>query len=741
MKTFRKHWLQIVLSTLLLVAFTGHAARWWALPAVGRLDLFLYDTRLALTMPNTVDPRVVVVDIDEKSLAEIGRWPWRRDILARLIEQLTDHYKTAVVGFDIVFAERDESSGLPILRKLAETDLKDEPGFQRRFAELQDKLDFDARFAQSLKSRPVVLGYYFNHDKRGDKVGKLPPPVLNASAFKGTQTGFFPATGYAANLDPLVANAASAGHFNPGQDEDGVTRRVGLLMLYEGQFYESLSLAMVRTYLGSPELQPVFGDGLQAGIRPLEQLNMGPLQLAVDDRAQALVPFRGPQMSFRYVSAADVLAGRVAPEWLAGRMVLVGTTAPGLKDLRVAPVDPYYPGVEIHATLISGMLDNQLPSRPGYLQGAEVLQLFLIGATLLVVLIRLSPLSGALVTASLLLILIGSNFALWEYGALDMPLASSLLLILFMYASSVGWGYFFVSRTKKHMTQLFGQYAPPELVEKMSEEPQKYSMEGQSRELTVLFSDVRGFTSLSESMEPKELAQFMNTFLTTLTEVIRNKHLGTIDKYMGDCIMAFWGAPVDAPDHAHSAVIAGLEMQRAMAALVPTLQEKGWPPINIGIGVNTGRMTVGDMGSQIRKAYTVMGDAVNLSSRLEGITKYYGVGMLVGESTRRAAGDDIVFRELDRIRVKGRYEPVTIFEPICEKSQANPDLLKDIDAFHQVLRHYRSQNWDLAELQLLQLQQNNPDCMLYQVYLERVSQLRQEHLPADWGGVHDFDSK
>ncbi|MBV8466517.1 MAG: adenylate/guanylate cyclase domain-containing protein, partial [Burkholderiales bacterium] len=281
----------------------------------------------------------------------------------------------------------------------------------------------------------------------------------------------------------------------------------------------------------------------------------------------------------------------------------------------------------------------------------------------------------------------------------------------------------------------------PELVEKMSEEPEKYSMDGQSRELTVLFSDVRSFTTISESMDPKDLSKYMNEFLTTLSEVIRAKYLGTIDKYMGDCVMAFWGAPIYDPDHAKNAVLAGLDMQRAMAELSPKLVERGWPPIHIGVGVNTGRMTVGDMGSQIRKAYTVMGDAVNLASRLEGITKQYGVGMIVGSTTRDAAKDTIVFRELDRIRVKGKDEPETIYEPIGPASEVEKSTRSAIEMFMQVLKHYRSQNWDMAELQLINLKNQQPEFKLYQVYLDRIAGWRKSPPPADWDGVYNFDTK
>lgn len=741
MKNLRRYWLQLLLSALVLGFFLGYAAMLWRPRAIEQIDLWLYDARVVSTMPGGVDPRVVVVDLDEKSLAEVGRWPWPRKVVAELVDKLTRDYKAAAVGFDIVFAEKDESSGLPVLKRLAETEFKDDAQFQARFGELRARLDYDNLFAASLQSRPVVLGYYFSFEANAPHAGILPKPVLPAGIFKGRSVEPILAHGYGANLPVLMSQATAAGHFNPLTDLDGVTRRVAMLVEHEGKYYESLSLAMVRTYLNFPPVEPLYGASPMKSYQPLEWLKIGPLAVPVDENVRALVPFRGGKRSFTYLSASDVLQGRIPGAALAGRMVLIGTTAPGLLDLRVAPVDAVYPGVEVHANMIAGMMDNALPAQPDYLRAGEIFLLLLTSGMLVVALIRLSPLPGTLVTAGLLLLVILANFALWKYARLALPLAATLLSILLLYAISMAYGYFFESRNKKQMANLFGQYVPPELVAKMSEEPEKYSMEGQSRELTVLFSDVRSFTSISESMDPKELTRFMNEFLTSLTDVIRTQYLGTIDKYMGDCVMAFWGAPIHDPDHARNAVLAGLAMQRAMRELAPKLKERGWPEIQIGVGVNTGRMTVGDMGSQIRKAYTVMGDAVNLASRLEGITKAYGVGMVVGEHTRAAVGEGMVFRELDRVRVKGKDEPITIYEPLGLGAELDKALKSEVELFQQVLKLYRNRNWDMAELQLLNLQKLRPDSVLYALYLKRIAHFRQSAPPDDWDGVYEFDSK
>jgi len=327
----------------------------------------------------------------------------------------------------------------------------------------------------------------------------------------------------------------------------------------------------------------------------------------------------------------------------------------------------------------------------------------------------------------------------WTKGGLVLPLASSLLMIAALFAFNMSWGYFVESRSKRQFTELFGQYVPPELVDKMAKDPERYSMEGKSEELTVLFSDIVGFTSISESLTPKDLSQFINDYLTAMSLVIRNNR-GTLDKYIGDAIMAFWGAPVADPEHARQGVITAMAMQAELDKLRAQMLARGWPDIRIGVGVNTGSMSVGDMGSKLRKAYTVMGDAVNLSSRLEGLTRVYGVGILVGPNTRQIV-KDVVFREVDRVKVKGKDEPVDIFEPIGIEGQVEKKVLDEVKLWHKALKAYRAQNWDQAEMDLFNAQRMSPECKLYELYFERIKQCRVDPPGPNWGGVTTFKTK
>lgn len=732
----------LLLSVLVQVALLLHVVGIWHSEPLTRLEYQLYDMRLNLTRQDKVDPRIVILDIDEKSLAEVGRWPWSRHRLAELMDVLFQHYHIKLVGFDVVFAEPDHSSGLPALQQLAKGTLANNPDYQAALQQLTPTLDYDARFARSLSGRPTVLGYYLSGDSE-QQSGQLPPPVMDAGQLPPSNLqGAQQAIGFGANLPILQKAARSAGHFNPIPDLDGVTRRVAMLSGFNGHYYEPLSLAMYRSLNGQPPvlLEKPAGVGSD-NYAAIDYLRVGDARIPIDTELAARVPYRGPAGSFPYLSISDVLAKRVPLSALQGRIVLVGTTAPGLMDLRSTPFSAVYPGVEVHANLLAGMLDNRFPAHPTYLLGAEVLLLLILGIVLLLILIRAKPLKAALTCLLAVLLVLGGNLWLWRQEYVDMPLAASLALITAFFIIHMTYGYFFESRSKRQLAGVFGQYVPPELVEKMSADPEKYTMEGDSRELTVLFSDVQGFTSIAEQLDPQQLTSLINEFLTELSTVIRQQHLGTIDKYMGDCIMAFWGAPVADPDHARSAILSALDMQKVMRQLAPRFAERGLPELVIGIGINSGRMTVGDMGSQYRKAYTVMGDAVNTAARLESLTRLYGVDIIVGELTRNATRKEFLYRELDHVRVKGKDEPVTIYQPVCLASEASTEQTRAVQLFQQALRHYREQNWDMAELQLLSLQQAEPNSTLYALFLQRIAHYRKQPPAPDWDGVSQMDSK
>ncbi len=740
----KRHGIRGALNLAVLLFFLAHVSGHMTWGFIDHLENLAYDARLVFTMPNTSDNRIVIVDIDEKSLKEEGRWPWPRLKLARLMDRLFNDYGVAIVGFDVVFAEPDESSGLKVLEKLAEKELKGNSGFIHRLDEIRPALSYDEVFGESLKGRLVVLGYYFSDKGMGTEaphVGQLPKPTFQPGHFAGRKIKFIDADGFGANLARLQKNALTAGHFNPYIDDDGVVRRVPMLYEYQGAHYESLSLAVARLALGVMKVEPLYAEDSLAGkdYAGLEWLKVGDRLVPVDERVRTLVPYRGIKGSFPYISAADILQKRVKTEKLKNTIALVGTSAPGLLDLRATPVQKVFPGVEIHANLIAGILDYAIKEKPAYTLGAEFVILILAGLIMAIAYTLLGPVKEALVTLAMIAIVLAVNFFVWSQGNLVLPVAATLLMILTMFLFNMSYGFFVESRGKRQLAGLFGQYVPPELVEEMGDNPDNYSLEAESRDLTVLFSDVRGFTTISEGLQPKELSDLMNHFLTPLTRVI-HQHRGTIDKYMGDAIMAFWGAPIADPDHARKALRAGLEMVGKLDEMQGEFKARGWPEVRIGVGLNTGPMSVGNMGSEFRMAYTVLGDAVNLGSRLEALTRQYGVDIIVGDSTRKLA-PEYGYRELDKVRVKGKDKPVAIYEPIGLKESMGKATRDELAVYGQAVKLYRSQNWDMAELQFLNLQRLSPQRSLYKVYAERVAFFRQNPPDVNWDGVFTFKTK
>ncbi len=737
----RLHSVRIGLGFAIVLLMLLNAASVIPLGFVQRLENYTYDQRLLRTMPDTLDPRIVILDIDERSLQEQGHWPWPRHQIAHMMDLLFDKYQIDVLGFDVLFAEPDGSSGLSQLEQLERAEFKDNPAFSEALARLRPSLRYDQIFADSLKNRRIALGYYFRHDGQADsRVGKLPTPALAAGSFDAAQVGAIQATGYAANLEVLQQAAASGGFFNasPLVDADGILRRISLLQMLDGQLYETLSLAVTRLAMQGPELALNYADGNSSAVA-LESLQLGNRRIAVDADLAALVPYRGKQGSFPYVSAIDVLQGKVAPEVLFGAIVLVGTTAPGLLDLRSVPVQESYAGVELHANMIAGILDGNIKESPAYVLGLNLVFLLLAGGFLALALPALSPLAATALTAGTTLAMLAGNLYFWQVQNLILPLASGLVLVGALFIFNMSYGYFVDARGKRMLAHLFGQYVPPELVDEMAQDPGAYSLEGSNRDMTVLFSDVRGFTTISEGLDPKQLTQLMNEFLTPMTHVIHH-HRGTIDKYMGDAIMAFWGAPVPDADHARNALLAAMEMVSKLDSLQAHFKSRGWPPIKVGVGLNTGDMTVGNMGSTFRLAYTVMGDAVNLGSRLESLTKNYGVDIMVSEFTS-ARVPDFAFRELDCVRVKGKDKPVRIYEPLGPERDLTPGAREELALYNDALTLYRSQQWGPAGQAFAGLQQLAPTRLLYPLYLERIAHFEQQPAPADWDGTYTFLTK
>lgn len=652
-----KHGARIAVSLLPMLFGLGHATGLLRISAVQSLENIVYDTKLRLTMPKTLDSRIIIVDIDEKSLAEVGRWPWHRQKLAALTQELLQNQRVSAIGFDLVFAEGD------------------------------DMREADTRFAQSFLQKNVVLGYYFTSDREARISGVLPKPVIQQINLSGRKIRATVWDGFGSNIATLAEAAPLAGFFNAIADDDGVVRSTPLLASFKGDYYESMALAVYRAATGYPSVGPgSLPNSVDSvgGILSMDSIKLTKTDISdptktqmqtikVDDRAAVLVPYRGLGGalggSFQYISAADILAKRLASEQLRGKIILVGTSAPGLQDLRITPVGQTYPGVETHANVISSMLDGKSIYKPDYALGVEVALLILVGLALAFALPALTAASALGFSVSMLLVPTALNLFLFSEYGMVFPLATLFLLSFMAYMLNMSYGYFVESRAKRELTQLFGSYVPPQLVDEMVRDPSNHTMKAINKDLTVMFCDLRGFTQLAENMEPIQLQLLLNEVFSRITQVIVG-HRGTIDKYMGDCVMAFWGAPVSMPNHAELAVLAALDITQVLVQINAERRTKGLIEVKLGIGINSGMMCVGDMGSFMRRSYTVVGDAVNIASRIEGLTKNYAVDLLAGNSTKLCTP---LFDWLlvDTVRLAGKTESLALFTLKATSGKSN----------------------------------------------------------------------
>ncbi len=704
----------------------------------------LYDTRLRLTAPEGLDPRVVIIDIDEKSLEVLGQWPWKRDVLARLVERLFADYDIGLLGLDVVFAEPDTDPTLTALRDLrSRQNLSALPGVE----ELAASPDRDVRFAQVLSRYPVVMGYTFGQDPAQASVGALPPPLFDSESEIAALTRAPAAIRHTGNLG-LLQGGRPGGFFSllGGVDSDGIIRRVPLLNRYDGALYPTLSLVTAAAWLGT-DIGVVRDAGGGEHYAGLEALDFGTHRIALDQNASVWVPYRASPGLFRRVSAVDVLRGE-APEagTLAGVVALLGTSAAGLVDNRATPIHPVFPGVEIHASLVSGLLDGGFRAHPGWAVGAERLALGVVALSLVLLLPGLGALAMTLVSFAMAAALIGANLWLWIRQDFILVLAPVLAAVLAVYLVNLVIGYFVESRSRKQLRQSFGLYVPPQIIERMQGRSVEDLLRSEKRELTVLFTDIRGFTPISESMPPEELSQLMNAFLTPMTAIVHRQG-GAIDKYMGDAMMAFWGAPVEQEDHATRAADAALEMIESLETLNRDFAARGWPVVRIGIGLNTGAMSVGNMGSEFRMAYTVLGDAVNLGSRIEGLTAQYGVPVLMSESTARGC-PHLELLEVDRVRVKGKAEPVRLFTPLGRKGEVSDTRRERAARFRAAADAMSARQFEKAreafealEAESMASAKPAAEVALFAAFHARAADYALSPPGPDWDGVMDFKVK
>ena len=693
------------------------------------LQNYSFDT-LQRLLPREIyaeDP-VVIIDIDDRSLAEIGQWPWSRNQLARLTNQA---YAAAALGFDIVFAEPDRTNPQNFISSY--------PLNESLKKELSALPSNDELFAQAITDHgTVVLGQALNN-KNNIKPSKTKfGLVTQGDDPKQFITNY---SGIQNNIKELESSAAGVGSMSIGNN-DAIVRQLPTFERVDDQLVPSLALEMTRVAVGASTFQIKSSNasseeayGAQTGIN---NIKLGPLSIPTTPEGNAWVYF-APSRDISTVSAADVISGVISPDFFEGKVALVGTSAAGLLDLRSTPTEKNVPGVTIIAQFIQQIFANEFLQRPDWLFGAEFIAGLLLAVLITLGIQVLGPIGGL----SIFLVgsggIMGSSYYFFKSKLFLVDPISPLIISLSVYVAVTFFNFLFTELERSRVRGAFAQYLSPEMVNRLAESSESLVLGGERKEMTFLFSDIRGFTKISEQYkdDPEALTQLINELLTVLSNAIL-EHGGTIDKYMGDCIMAFWNAPTDQADHRQLAIQAAHSMNEALDEFNLNTEGSLDFKLEIGIGINSGNCIVGNMGSDKRFDYTVLGDAVNLASRLESQSSNYGLHMIVGENTYMN-DSDFTMIEIDKIAVKGKSTAETIYT--CFKSGMKlPEGF--IDNHASFLAEYRAQNWNAANLLIDELMSSSNELELYYRHMKaRIEKYITNPPSADWGGVYVATNK
>ncbi len=717
------------------------------------IELKTLDARFQVRGERPPGPAVVIVAIDPKSQDMLGRWPFPRSYFADAVNFLRDAH-ARVIAFDLNFPQVDANSGLEALKSVrGDYDRlvprsSQTPAFEVRLSTLESAADNDKKFADALSHYDnAVLGYFVisPDEARAQNQERLKAflDILDFQAYPGTihpeyaRNADIPeAQALSPDLPEFASAAKNFGFFDIVPDADGVVRREPSVLQFQGNFYPSLDVAAALAYTNDS------ADQVKVVFNPngVEKIVLGNRTIPTDRQGFVQLDYDGKSGTFPTYSLSDIVQHRLSPEVFRDRLVLIGPTARGISGMALTPTEnTEFPGVEIHANMIDDILYQHFIRRGlhEHLTDIAFILLFSLGAAILFSL--LTPLRATVYFGVSLFIYFWLTyffFARYRMWVADFLPMSTLLVT---YAGIVSYRFFFEEGEKKKVRSAFSQYMHPALIAQMLDSPEGIRLGGEEKELTALFSDIRGFTTLSENLTPPQLVELLNEYLTVMTEVIF-KNWGTLDKYIGDAIMAFWGAPYPQQDHAVRACRAGLDMLAALQKLQADWQVRNVPRIDIGVGINSGPMLVGNMGSKNRKNFTIMGDSVNLASRLEGINRQFGTHLIISESTFLLVKDQVIARELDLIRVKGKTQPVKVYELLALASDDQPhrDLLS---RFEKGLAAYRGGEWlgaiEIFQQLLVDYPQDGPS----QVFIERCLNLLARPPEGAWDGVFVMKTK
>jgi len=740
----KQRWFGLPLVALMSVAALAFAiAKPYFLELI---ELKTLDARFETRGPIVADSRIVIVAVDDHSLETVGRWPWPRDKIGRIIDRLLGEYGARIIGLDMVFSEAQKNPLKESLRMLARSG-KPDPEISQWLQQHQDMGNTDARLAKTLRKYRgrICLGYFFYPrgtspsslalNRLAQEARLLLPSAMTAEEEDtGTSRRVTRMLALTNNLPAFSKAAGSAGFFNFFPDPDGLVRRVPLVAQLGGYYYPSIDLQTLRMARGWPQLT------VRLSHSGVESLHLGQSQIETDAAGRMLINHYGPGHTFRHVSAIDVLQGHVDASIFKDAIVLLGVTAIGVFDSRPSPFDSVFPGVEAHAAVMANMLNHQELRRPAWLQLAELIGVFLLSLGCgWLVLGRGAVVQGASLIAAPVLTAL---FAFWMFVAYDIWLKETYLILGILLASgpAILIEYVIESRKRAFIHDAFAHYLAPEVVDELARHPETLRLGGSKREITAMFSDIAGFSAISESMHPDELVHFLNLYLTEMSNIVL-AYGGTIDKYEGDSIVAFFGAPLDMPDHALRAVQAALMQQQKLKGLRGEWANAGLPEIHARIGVNSGPMVVGNMGTDTYMNYTMMGDDANLASRLEGVNKVYRTSMLMSGHTYFKVRKQIAARFVDRVYVVGKKVPVDIYQPLGEHSRIPDADQQFIDAYEKAWMAMFERQFDTAEAMFSSLLRERPDDGPSLTMLKRCNRFAKKPPPKDWDGIHKLTSK
>jgi len=724
------------------VIFASLALRVWDPSPVARLRSLVFDSYQRVS-PRAFDPSlpVRIVDIDEESLKEVGQWPWPRTVLADLVDKLAAD-GAAAIGFDMVFPEPDRLSPANALRFWPQSD-----ALASLKAEVEKLPSNDQVFAEAIGKGPVVLGFISSPDATSE------PETKAGFAHGGDDPALFAPyyPGAAASLKELQDRAQGAGSLNWIPEHDQIIRRMPMVVRIGDKLYPSLAADLLRMAQGAStyivKSSGASGEKSFGAKTGIVGVKIGDYEVPTEANGQMWIKFT-PSSKQRYLPAYKVLNGEIGKNDIQGRIIIIGTSAAGLLDLRATPLQASVPGVELHAQALEQILQGAFLQRPDFATPAELIYILVLGTLIAILIYRLGALGSAVVGGIAVAAVVAvSWYAFAKPGWLVDPIYPAIALTA-IYLAGTLFVFLRTERERNRVRHAFSHYMAPALVKRLADDPSRLKLGGETRDMTLLFSDVRGFTTISEGLDAEELTHFLNSLFTPLSNIILEEQ-GTIDKFMGDAVMAFWNAPLDDGSHPSHACSAALRIMNEMKVLNARWREeaeakgRAYKPVKLGIGLNTGLCCVGNLGSDTRFDYSVIGDNVNVASRLEGQSKTYDVGTVVGESTT-ARAPDFAFIELDLLKVKGKSEATRIFALLGDKALKQSEAFIELSTKHaEFLNRYRAQDWDRAESLAGECEKLNTARLdhLYALYRERIAYFRVNPPPPHWDGTAEALSK